>query len=168
MNLLVDAPHPLAEFHHVDGFNCGEAVLDEWLVRRAMINQLSGASRTFVVADPDKNVLGYYALAAGAVSHATATGSVRRNMPDPVPVLVLGRLAVDRRAQGLKLGASLLQDAVNRALTVSQDIGVRAVLVHALNDRAKAFYEYYGFHESPLQPMTLMLRCDNAANVARA
>lgn len=167
MNLLVDAPHPLAEVHHVDGFHCGEATLDEWLVRRAMINQLSGASRTFVVADPDKNVLGYYALAAGAVSHATATGSVRRNMPDPVPVLVLGRLAVDRRAQGLKLGASLLQDAVNRALTVSQDIGIRAVLVHALNDRAKAFYEYYGFQESPLQPMTLMLRCDNAANVAR-
>jgi GNAT superfamily N-acetyltransferase len=79
-------------------------------------------------------------------------------MPDPVPVMVLGRLAVDRRAQGIKLGASLLQDAVNRAVAVSQNAGVRALLVHALHDRAKAFYEHYGFQPSPLHPMTLLLR----------
>ncbi|MEI6051188.1 MAG: hypothetical protein WCQ44_00670, partial [Opitutaceae bacterium] len=81
-----------------------------------MANQLSGASRTFVVADPEQRVFGYYALAAGAVSHQMATSPVRRNMPDPVPVMVLARLAVDTQAQGIQLGAALLQDAVNRAV----------------------------------------------------
>ena len=97
-------------------------------------------------------------MAAGAVSYLMATRAVRRNMPDPIPILVLGRLAVDRRAQGIKLGAAMLQDAVNRAITVSQDTGVRAWLVHALHERAKQFYLHYGFQESPQHPMTLMLR----------
>jgi GNAT superfamily N-acetyltransferase len=158
MSLQLNAPRPLAAAHILDDFQCGEAVLDEWLKRRAMINQISGASRTFVVADQDSHVYGYYAMAAGAASHQLATGSVRRNMPDPVPVMVLARLAVDQRAQGIKLGASLLQDAVNRAVVVSQNAGVRALLVHALHDRAKNFYEHYGFQALPLHPMTLMLR----------
>ncbi len=158
MSLELNAPKPLLAAHRVDSFECGEAVLDEWLQRRALANQLSGASRTFVVTDREGCVYGYYAMAAGAVSHQMATSPVRRNMPDPVPVMVLARLAVDRRAQGIKLGASLLQDAVNRALTVSQNAGVRALLVHALHDRAKQFYEHYGFQPSPLHPMTLMLR----------
>lgn len=97
-------------------------------------------------------------MAAGAVSHQQATNGVRRNMPDPVPVMVLARLAVDRRAQGIKLGAALLQDAVNRAVAVSHKVGIRALLVHALDDRAKQFYQHYGFQESPRHPMTLMLR----------
>jgi GNAT superfamily N-acetyltransferase len=133
-------------------------VLDDWLKRRALPNQVSGASRTFVVADQDHRVWGYYAMAAGAVSHQLATGGVRRNMPDPVPVIVLARLAVDRRAQGAKLGGSLLQDAVKRALNVAQNTGVRALLVHALNEPAKRFYEYYGFQASPTEPLVLMLR----------
>lgn len=87
-----------------------------------------------------------------------ATSGVRRNMPDPIPVMVLARLAVARPAQGLQLGGALLQDAVHRAVAVSQNAGVRAVLVHALHDNAKRFYEHYGFRESPLHPMTLMLR----------
>ena len=156
-DLTLSAPQPLAATHSLDGFACGEATLDEWLKRRAMSNQLSGASRTFVVTDQNSRVFGYYAMAAGAVAHPMATSAVRRNMPDPIPVMVLGRLAVDHRAQGIKLGASLLQDAVNRAVVVSQNAGVRALLVHALHDRAKAFYEHYGFQSSPLHPMTLML-----------
>ncbi len=156
-DLPLKAPEPLAATHSPDGFSCGETSLDEWLKRRAMSNQMSGASRTFVVADQESRVYGYYALAAGAVAHLMATSTVRRNMPDLVPVMVLGRLAVDHRAQGIKLGASLLQDAVNRAVVVSQNAGVRALLVHALHDRAKAFYEHFGFQSSPLQPMTLML-----------
>ena len=120
--------------------------------------QLSGASRTFVVVDLNQRIFGYYAMAAGAVSHQMATSSVRRNMPDPVPVMVLARLAVDKRAHGIKLGASLLQDAVNRAVVVSHNAGVRALLVHALHERAKQFYENYGFQVSPAHPMTLMLR----------
>jgi GNAT superfamily N-acetyltransferase len=142
----------------VDDFECGEASLDDWIRRRALASQSSGASRIFVVADGEGSVLGYYALAAGAVSRRLATGGVRRNMPDPVPVLLLARLAVARGAQGQRLGAALLQDAVNRAVAVSQDAGVRALLAHALHEKAKQFYEHYGFQPSPVHPMTLMLR----------
>lgn len=148
-----NAPAPLTADHRVADFDCGEASLNDWLKRRALANQSSGASRTFVAAEADGRVRGYYALAAGAV---------RRNMPDPVPVLVLGRLAVDRQAQGLKLGAGLLQDAVKRAATVAQHAGVRALLVHALDARAAAFYAYYGFLASPVQPGVLMLRLEGA------
>ena len=161
MSLEISAPQPLTSVHLLDKFNCGEPVLDEWLKRRAMSNQLSGASRTFVVLDQDSLVCGYYAMAAGAVAHQMATSSVRRNMPDPVPVMVLARLAVDLRAQGIKLGASLLQDAVNRAVMVAENAGVRALLVHALNDKAKEFYEHYGFQSSSLNAMTLMLRLNS-------
>jgi GNAT superfamily N-acetyltransferase len=156
--LQLGAPEPLAVSHLLDAFDCGEASLDEWLKRRALANQSSGASRTFVVVDEVGCVRGYYALAAGAVSHGLATPNVRRNMPDPVPVMVLGRLAVDRGAQGIQLGAALLQDAVNRAVAVSNNAGVRALLVHALHERARQFYERYGFQPSPTHPSTLMLR----------
>jgi len=158
MKLQLSPPEPLMAGHKLSEFVCGETVLDDWLKRRALANHLSGASRTFVVADPSGRVFGYYAMASGAVAHTEATSGVRRNMPDPVPVMVLARLAVDQSAQGVQLGASLLQDAVNRALAVSQNAGVRAVLVHALNDHAKQFYTHYGFQESPINPMTLMLR----------
>lgn len=151
-------PETLTSSHRVESFDCGEAILNEWLRKRALGNQISGASRTFVVTDEARRVMGYYALAAGAVTHEAATGAVKRNMPDPIPVLVLGRLAVDREAQGLKLGGALLQDAVKRTLGVSLDAGIRALLVHALTEQAKQFYERYGFQSSPLHPMTLMLR----------
>ena len=156
MNL--HAPEPLSPEHQVNSFACGEPVLDEWLKRRALGNQTSGASRTFVVTTSQKEVMGYYALAAGAVAHQDATRSIRQNMPDPVPVMVLARLAVDARAQGMKLGAAMLQDALKRCVLVSQNTGVRAMLVHALNDRARQFYEHYGFKASPTHSMTLMLR----------
>ncbi len=158
MSLKLSAPQPLAATHLLNDFACGEHALDDWLKRRAMSNQLSGASRTFVVTDEENCVRGFYAMAAGAVSHQLATSAVRRNMPDPVPVMVLGRLAVDLRAQGIKLGAAMLQDAVHRAIAVSQNTGVRALLVHALHENAKQFYAHYGFQESPQDPMTLMLR----------
>lgn len=123
-----------------------------------MGNPTSGASRTFAVTTEDREVVGYYALAAGAVAHQEATRSIRQNMPDPVPVMVLGRLAVDARAQGMKLGAALLQDALHRCVLVAENTGVRAMLVHALNDRARQFYQHYGFRASPTHPMMLMLR----------
>mgnify|MGYP001626213103 CR=1 FL=1 len=158
MSLILSAPQPLTATHLLNDFECGEPALNDWLKRRAITNQLSGASRTFVVADEEKRVWGFYAMAAGAVTHQMATSLVRRNMPDPIPVMVLGRLAVDRRAQGMKLGAAMLQDAVNRAITVSHNTGVRALLVHALHEQAKQFYEHYGFQVSPQHPLTLMLR----------
>jgi GNAT superfamily N-acetyltransferase len=158
LSLQLGPPEPLTASHRLDDFACGEVVLDDWLKRRALSNQASGASRTFVVTDEGGQVHGYYAMAAGAVSRQLATSGVRRNMPDPVPVMVLARLAVDRRVQGLHLGAALLQDAVNRAVAVSQDAGVRALLVHALHEKAREFYEHYGFQPSPTHPLTLMLR----------
>ena len=157
-------PELMTPSHLIDAFSCGEAELDDWLKRRALANQISGASRTFVVAGPDGVVQGYYAMAAGAVSHQLATSNIRRNMPDPVPVMVLARLAVDERSQGRKLGPALLQDAIKRAVAVTGNAGVRAVLVHALHERAKGFYEQYGFQASPLQPMTLMLRLVGVLN----
>jgi GNAT superfamily N-acetyltransferase len=155
MNL--NNPVLLTQDHQVNSFSCGESALDEWLKRRALANNVSGASRTFVVDDDDVHVIGYYALAAGAVTHQESTRAIRQNMPDPVPVMVLARLAVDVRAQGIKLGAALLRDAVQRCQLVSQNAGVRAMLVHALNDQARQFYEYYGFRAAPSHPMTLML-----------
>ena len=160
--MKLHAPESLSTDHQVNAFACGESVLDEWLKRRALGNQTSGASRTFVVATSQKEVMGYYALAAGAVAHQDATRSIRQNMPDPLPVMVLARLAVDARAQGMKLGAALLQDALQRCVLVSQNTGVRAMLVHAINDRARQFYEYYGFKASPAHPMTLMLRLNQS------
>lgn len=148
---------PLTETHDVDGFSCGEAVLDEWLKRRALANNVAGASRTYVVAEPNLLVCGYYAIAAGSVARERASRGVRRNMPDPIPVLVLGRLAVDERHQGRRLGAALLKDAVQRAQGVALQVGVRALLVHALHDKARAFYLQYGFQDTPLDPMTLLL-----------
>ena len=156
--LSLHPPEPLAPHHRLEGFSCAEPLLDEWLKRRALANQLSGASRTFVSADATDAVLGYYALAAGAVSHPAATRSIRHDMPDPVPVVVLARLAVDTRAQGIGLGAAWLQDAVRRAVAVAENAGVRALLVHALNDHARRFYTRYGFQASPVHPLTLMLR----------
>ena len=156
--MKLHAPQPLTADHQIDAFKCGETSLDEWLKRRALLNQASGASRTFVVVDENHTVMGYYALAAGAVHHKDATRSIRQNMPDPLPVMVLARLAVDLRAQGMQLGAGLLRDAVERSLAVAQNAGVRALLVHALHERAKQFYLYFGFQASPVHPLTLILR----------
>jgi predicted N-acetyltransferase YhbS len=156
--MKLHAPQTLTADHQLNTFNCGETSLDEWLKRRALLNQSNGASRTFVVVDESQLVMGYYALAAGAVHHQDATRSIRQNMPDPIPVMVLARLAVDIRTQGMQLGAGLLRDAVDRSLAVAKNTGVRALLVHALHERAKQFYLYFGFQASPVHPLTLMLR----------
>lgn len=152
------APTLLRPEHDLTAFDCGEPVMNNWLKRRALGNQTSGASRTFVVADGAHTVCAYYALAAGAVDHATAATAIRRNMPDPVPVMVLGRLAVDRRYHGKGLGADLLQDAILRTTRLAQEIGIRALLVHALHDQARGFYLHHGFSESAIDPLVLMLR----------
>ena len=158
----VRAPEPLADEHELEPFSCGEPGLDQWLKRRARVNQASGASRVYVVCR-GKAVVGYYALAAGAVERDDAPGKVRRNMPAPIPVIILGRLAVDLREQGSGLGAALLRDALLRALSASGEIGASAVLVHALNEGARAFYLRHGFVESPTDPLVLMIRMKDIA-----
>jgi GNAT superfamily N-acetyltransferase len=131
-------------------------MLDTWLTQRALRNQASGASRTFVVCDA-RRVVAYYALASSAVASDLATGRLRRNMPDPIPVVVLARLAVDQSYQGLGLGRALMQDAGRRVLNAADAIGIRGLLVHALDEPAKEFYARLGFDSSPLDPMTLMI-----------
>lgn len=157
----VAAPAPLTSTHQLDDFSSGVAPLDAWLKRRARRNEAEGASRTFVCC-VGKRVIGYYCLSAGSMLHDAATGRVRRNMPDPVPVVLIGRLAVDKAWQGQGLGAGLLQDAVLRVVAAAETVGVRAIPVHALSDEAKAFYRKHGFRPSPVEPITLMITLDEA------
>ncbi|MDQ1091883.1 GNAT superfamily N-acetyltransferase [Xanthomonas sacchari] len=141
----------------LDEFACSAPELSKWLRERALQNQASNASRCFVVCDREERVVGYYALAAGAVSHEEAPGRIRRNMPKAIPVIVLGRLAVHADWVGQGIGTGLLKDAVQRALQVGEHIGARALLCHAIDDAAKAFYLKHGFFASPIHAMTVML-----------
>lgn len=151
-------PEPISEAHGLSAFDSGEPALDDWLRRRALRNEMGGGSRTYVVcAAPGKRVVAYYCLAAGAVAHAGTSGQVRRNMPDPVPVIVIGRLAVDRAFQGQGLGRALLRDAILRTIQAAGIAGIRAILVHAISEAARRFYERCGFHTSSLDPMTLLI-----------
>lgn len=161
---MVSPPEPLAGDHDVSVFQSGEATLDEWLMRRALKNQETGASRTYVVAG-ERRVVGYYALASGSVLAAETPGSIRRNMPDPIPVMVLGRLAVDQTWQGKGLGKALLRDAVLRTLQAAQIAGIRAILVHALHEQSAAFYRNAGFVPSPISEHTLLLALKDAKAV---
>lgn len=153
--MRLTAPEPISDAHDVASFDCGVSVLDDWLKRRARANQASNASRTYVVCDGER-VIAYYALASGAIDIVRSTGRVRRNMPDPVPVVVLGRLAIDRSRQGRGLGRALVRDAARRALQAADVIGVRAMVVHAVSLEAKNFYLELGLETSPFEPMTLM------------
>lgn len=152
----ITSPCLLSDKHNIVNFDCGNSILNEWLQKRALKNQKSGASRTFVITK-NNEVIGYYALITGSVERINSPKSIARNMPEPIPVLVLGRLAIDKSQQGNRLGSSLLKDVLLRTCAVSQDVGVRALLVHAISEEAKAFYQYYGFIESPSDPMTLLL-----------
>src|SRR5271166_3063196 len=153
--MALTAPQPIDESHDAGAFDSGVPILDEWLKRRARASQASGASRTYVVCEK-KRVVGYYALASGAVDIDAASRRVRRNMPDPVPVAVLGRLAIERSYQKHGLGRALMQDASKRVLQAADIIGIRGIVIHAISEDAKAFYLALGFEVSPLQPMTLM------------
>jgi GNAT superfamily N-acetyltransferase len=151
----LSGPAPIDENHDVSKFDCGKAALNDWLRSRALKND-GKASRCFVVCD-GYTVVGFYALAAGAVRHDQAPPALKRNMPPQIPVLVLGRMAVDKTQQGKGLGAALLKDALRRALSVASDIGARAVLVHAIDQEVVPFYTQYGFKPFPDSELTLFL-----------
>ncbi|POZ49600.1 GNAT family N-acetyltransferase [Methylovulum psychrotolerans] len=157
-------PAPITVGLELSNFDSGEFSLNEWLKRRAFKNHAAGASRCFVVC-AGTEVIGYYSLSAGAVSHEAAPKAMRRNMPDPLPVLLLGRLAVDKRHHNRGIGQAILRDAMLRAVNVSGDAGVFALLVHALSDPAKQFYLSRGFVESPLQPMTLIMTLETVRSI---
>lgn len=154
-SLVLRAPELLTAAHEVSEFDCGEPSLDHWLRRRALANQVSGASRTFVACAGHK-VMAYYALASGAVAGAGTSGRFKRNMLDPIPVVILARLAISKSHQGQGIGRALFQDAARRTLFASESIGIRGLLVHALSEPAKAFYLLFGLEVSPLDSMILM------------
>jgi GNAT superfamily N-acetyltransferase len=154
--VALSRPELLADHHDLENFASGEAPLDDWLRRRARANQLSGASRTYVVSE-DNRVVGYYALASGAVAIEVVPGRFRRNMPNPVPIVILGRLAVDRAWQGRGLGRGLFRDAAQRVVQAADAIGIRGILVHAISEQARKFYLGLGFDERPGQPMMLVV-----------
>jgi len=157
-------PERLNADHDLTQFSCGEPTLDHWLRNRALQNEKTGASRTYVVC-AGSCVVGYYALAAGAVAHTEATSRAKRNMPDPVPVILIGRLAIDSRFQSRGIGADLLRDAVLRTLQAAEIAGIRAILVSAISANAKTFYEKFGFISSPANPQTLMITVTEAARM---
>jgi GNAT superfamily N-acetyltransferase len=152
----LSAPELLNEGHDLSEFDCGVESLNEWLKRRALRNQVSGASRTFVVCNGSE-VAAYYALAAGTVMVNATAGRLRRNMPDPIPVVLLGRLAVGLAYQKAGLGRAMLRDAGLRITQAAESIGIRGIVVHAISQEARAFYERIGFDPSPLDSMTLMI-----------
>ena len=153
--MSLTAPEPLTLHHDTAAFACGMESLDHWLKQRALKNQASGASRTFVVCE-GRRVVAYYALASSAVAAETATGRLRRNMPDPIPVVVLGRLAIDQSLQHKGMGRALVRDACLRVIAAADAIGIRGMVVHAVSATAQTFYEHVGFDPSPLDPLTLM------------
>ncbi|QNK07766.1 GNAT family N-acetyltransferase [Enterobacter sp. JUb54] len=154
---MIAAPEPLHAGHILSVFCCGVDSMDNWLKQRAMKNQMSGASRTFVCCDGDAKVMAYYSLASSAVTTNAAPGHIRRNMPDPIPVVVLGRLAVDNALHGKGVGRALIRDAGLRVIQVAETIGIRGMLVHALSNEAREFYLRSGFEPSPIDPMILMV-----------
>jgi GNAT superfamily N-acetyltransferase len=160
----IGPPEPLRAEHDVSAFDSGEPALDEWLRKRALANEQSGASRTYVIT-ADGRVVGFYCLAAGSVAKQAATGHIRRNMPDPIPVMIIGRLAIDHNFQGRGLGKALLRDAVLRTLQAAAIAGMRAILLHAMSERAKLFYIHAGFAESPLDPMVMMISIREAERI---
>lgn len=160
------APRPIVAEDLVADFDCGESSLNDWLRKRALTNQATGASRCYVTCR-DSRVVGYYALAAGSVQRAAANPRVAKAMPEPIPVILLGRLAVDQKEQGHSLGEQLLRDAIARTVEAADIIGVRALLVHALNEQARNFYLRYDFEPSPTDPLHLLLLMKDARAAMR-
>lgn len=154
-------PEKLNSLHQVENFDSGNSQLDDWLKHRGWKNELEGASRTYVLC-LGKVVVAYYCLANGAVAQTIATGRVRRNMPDPIPVMVIGRLAVDRQWQNQGIGRAMLRDAILRTLQAAEIAGIRAILVHAISEDARLFYQKYGFTASVIDPMILMVKVSDA------
>lgn len=160
-NQKLQAPQPINPDHLLEEFDSGNAELNDWLKKRVLKNESSGASRTYVVAIGQK-VIAYYCLANGSVLNADAPSRIRRNMPNPIPVMVIGRLAVDCNWHSKGMGRGLVRDAVLRTLQAAQIAGIRAILVHAISEEAKVFYQKCGFIPLSIAPMTLLVTIADA------
>ncbi|MCC0176462.1 GNAT family N-acetyltransferase [Waterburya agarophytonicola K14] len=148
-------PQRISTKHIVENFDCGEISLNDWLIKRALKNDLGDASRTYVVCC-DNTVVAYYSLHLGCIQHSVAVRKIKPNMPDPIPAIVLGRLAVDELHQGKGLARALIKDMFLRAIQVSDLAGTKAVVVKALNDKVTAFYQSFGFVQSKTDLLLLM------------
>jgi GNAT superfamily N-acetyltransferase len=157
-------PRPITETDDVDTFDSSEPSLDDYLHRRALASHVQGGARCFVTCR-ESRVVGFYALASGSAERGACPGSVRRNMPDPVPVILLARLAVDRKERGRGLGSHLLRDAIARCVQVADTVAVRAILAHALHEEARSFYEHFDFAPSPTDPLQMLLSMKDARAV---
>ncbi|CUA98931.1 GNAT family N-acetyltransferase [Pannonibacter indicus] len=157
-NQSFSAVQKLDASHEVDAFDCGKEPLDRFLQRHALVNQKAGSAQTYVVCRGEQRVVGYYSLAVGAVEHADAPGRVGKGLArHPIPVMLLARLAIDRAEQGKGLGKALLKDALLRTAQAAEIAGIRALLVHAKDDEARAWYEQFDFEPSPTDPYHLFL-----------
>ncbi len=163
----VGVPVPLTAGHDLEDFNSGEAVLDDWLHRRAFANMAIAASRTYVVCSTGSHsVIGFYALSMGQILNQEATGAMRRNMPRQIPAVILGRLAIDQDWQGKGLGAALLRDTVERSVRAAGEVAARLLVVHAISPAAEAFYRHFGFTRLPVETPILALDLVKLARLA--
>jgi GNAT superfamily N-acetyltransferase len=160
------APEPLALPHRLEGFDCGKPALNDWLLRHARQAQGSGSAKTFVVADGDDRVAGYFNLTVGQVDTLEAPERIRKGQY-PVPVVILARLAVSREHHGRGIGVGMLQDAIRRTLVIAEQAGVRAILTHPIDEDAARFYNRFGFIASPLREQQLLLLLKDARRWVR-
>lgn len=150
MSKQFSPPTYLTTKHDLEEFKSGEETLDSWLRERALDNMKNAASRTYVICQfNSRKVIGYYALCMGQILGQDVIGSMRRNMPKHIPSVILGRLAVDHKWQGMGLGGALLRDAVERSNRASQEVSARLMIVHAISTEAEAFYAHHGFVRLP-------------------
>ena len=155
---LLSKVEPISEVHDLSRFDCGgHQSLNDWLKRFALTNQKNESSRTYVV-HRNGLVVGYYSISAGSVSVEEAPARISKGLAKhPIPVILLARLAVDKYEKGAGLGKALLKDALRRIAQAADIIGARAVLVHAIDEQARTFYEHFGFEPSPVHDLQLML-----------
>lgn len=161
MTVAVNPPVPITGEHVIATFDCGNDELNKWLQQRALKTE-GHTARTYVVTTVNNIVIAYYCLAFGSISHEIGTSKVKRNTPNPLPAMVVGRLATDKAWQGKGIGRGLLKDAIIRSLQAAKVAGLRAMFVHAINQEAKDFYLKWGFSPSPLDEMTLMIALQDA------
>ncbi len=162
-------PEPIEARHRIDAFDCGAPALNEFLIRHALTNHQTGSAKTFVATTGGNVVVGYYSLAASQVLYADAPLRLQKGVArHPIPVVLLARLAVDQTWQGKGLGPGLLKDAILRVLNAAEGVGIRALLVHAKDDKAKAFYLHYNFEPLPGYPLHLVLLLKDARRIVSA
>ncbi|MBC5794739.1 GNAT family N-acetyltransferase [Sphaerospermopsis sp. LEGE 00249] len=152
---IIEAPQPINSSHDISQFKSKSETLNNWLKEKAFKNE-GDTARTYVVICENK-VIGYYCLASAGVYHSVAIRKVKQNAPDPVPCMIVGRLAADEQWEGQGIGSGLLRDAIFRVLQASKIVGIRCILVHAKDEAAKQFYLKHKFKPSPIEPLTLML-----------